>query len=69
MCPNNGHLICYALEIETLAVIMAEDIEAHCLGVGSEYHEAIADAAFIRFGGRQTLTASHGRVAIVTVRE
>lgn len=66
-CPNNGETIQYTLYITTLEKIMAEDIEdAVCFR--ESHHEDMADILHKRFGGRQLLTATHGKVRIQTIR-
>ena len=66
-CPNNGEVINYRLEIRSQTMIMVEDIESAC-NVGAEFHENLAAEFHKRFGGRQELTARHGRVEIQTIR-
>lgn len=66
-CPNNGDTIQYTLTISSLEKIMAEDIEdATCSR--ESYHEDMADILHKRFGGIQTITATHGKVTIKTIR-
>ncbi len=67
-CPNNGHRIPYALRITTRETIMAETIEAEVSAFLTGFHEKIADALFLKFGGSQRLSARHGSVLIVTTR-
>lgn len=66
-CIKNAELIDYSLEIKTNAVIIVEELEAWPIPEKA-FHEDLADALFERFGGRQTLTATHGKVEIVTTR-
>lgn len=66
-CPNNGKTINYRLEIRSTFLILAEDIEKAC-DVGPSFHESLADEFQRKFGGRQELTARHGRVEIQTIR-
>lgn len=67
-CPVNGAAIAYALEIETTETIMVEDLVAECGRFPDAFHEAIAEALYARFGGRQTLKAHHHGVDIRTIR-
>jgi ribosomal protein L20A (L18A) len=50
-------------------MIMVEDIKKHTEYTEAAYHEDIADLLYAELGGRQTLTATHHGVEIVTVRE
>lgn len=67
-CPSDKAKIAYSLQIKTGDVIMAERIERECSLDGPAFHEDIADKLYSSFGGRQTLSATHGKVAIVTTR-
>lgn len=67
-CPVNKLGIKYTLEIQTGAVLMAEDLRAHVDGIGQGLHEAIADQLCERFGGSQRLEAEHHGVHIKTIR-
>lgn len=68
-CPNDGTRIGYSLRIVTQGeVIMTEDIEAACRHTEPAYHEDIADRLHARFGGQQTLVATHGDVRVTTHR-
>ena len=66
-CIMNADLIRYELEIKTSRVIIAEDIMDFPIPEKA-LHEALADAFFERFGGRQTMIARHGEVDIETRR-
>lgn len=66
-CPANSRRVNYRLEIETLAVIMVEEIISACT-IETGYHEVIAEQLFRQFGGAQTLTAFHHGVEIETRR-
>lgn len=67
-CPSDKAQILYHLQIQTDDVIMAERIERECKFNEPVYHEDAADGLLKKFGGRQTLEATHGRVNIVTER-
>jgi hypothetical protein len=66
-CPINEDMIIYSLEIQKDDFIPAEAIEKAC-DVKMTLHENLANNLFREFGGRQTLTAVHGRVEIQTIR-
>lgn len=68
-CPVNGVRIKYQLHIETMEVIMAEQIVDEVTLHDKGFHEQIADDLFRSFGGRQILTAEHHGVSIETIRE
>lgn len=70
VCPNNGDVIIYALEIESDSMIQVEHIttQAKLCRLEASYHEKIADAFFERFGGRQTIKGHHHGVDIETRR-
>jgi hypothetical protein len=68
LCPSDGALIDYRLEISTRQTIMVEDLISACVQVGPVYHEALAEDLLARFGGRQTLEAVHQGVTVTTVR-
>ena len=67
-CPTDGATIIYHLTIKIETVIMAEDIAAACRFAEPVYHEALADALFEKFGGRQKVRAMHQGVHITTTR-
>lgn len=66
-CPENGASIAYALTIETTQKIMVEDIASECK-FDAAHHEDVADKLHARFGGRQTMVASHHGFRITTIR-
>lgn len=68
ICPNNGDLIVYQLEISTAAVIYVEHIKTHAALTKIAYHEELADNLYAQFGGRQIMTAHHHGVDIETRR-
>ena len=70
-CPNNDAVIDYSVEIETIRVVMVEEIVEACVkarDLPKPYHENIADYLFERFGGRQRMVAFHHGVEIETRR-
>lgn len=69
-CPNNGVRVKYHLRIETTNMIRVEDIvtEAERVEDGTLFHEEIAERLALALPGRQTLTAHHHGVDIITVR-
>lgn len=67
-CPSDGDAIIYSLEIRSPAVIMVEHIKTATALIKSGYHERIADDLAERFGGEQTIIATHQGVEIETVR-
>ncbi|MBD8790929.1 hypothetical protein IFR09_11120 [Pseudomonas syringae] len=67
-CPSDGDTIIYSLEIRSQAVIMVEHIKTATALIKSGYHESIADDLSERFGGYQTMIATHQGVEIETVR-
>jgi hypothetical protein len=66
-CPINSDPIIYNLEIQKDEFIAAEAIEK-AVTVEMTLHEFLANNLFREFGGRQVLTARHGRVEIKTIR-
>lgn len=68
VCPSDGDTIIYQLEIRSLVVIMVEHIKTATALIKSGYHERIADELSKRFGGNQTIIATHQGVEIETVR-
>lgn len=68
-CPNDDKSIEYHLEVQTAAMVMAEEIVTACLFNGAGYHEVVADHLAATLPGRQTITATHSGVEVVTVRE
>lgn len=66
-CPVNGELIFYALEIRSAEMILTEKIQ-EAVNVEKWFHEELADKLHLELGGRQVMTARHGRVSIETIR-
>ena len=69
ICPNDSNIIYYTIKIKSQKMIMIERIKKHCGKYKKQYHEAIADDLFKKFGGKQTVTATHKNVKIKTVRK
>lgn len=68
-CPNDEHgFIYYTAVIEIEKMIMVEDIIEYCDLYKKEFHENIADDLINKFGGKQTITATHKNVKIETIR-
>lgn len=68
-CPVDGSEITYDWTVHTEHVYMAEELRRIADGIGEGLHERIADALHDRFGGQQTLEATHaGGVHIKTLR-
>lgn len=70
VCPNNGEIIFYDIEIQSGSMIHVEHIsrQAALCRIEPTYHEKIADIFFERFGGLQVLIAHHHGVDIETRR-
>lgn len=68
VCPSDGETIVYRLELKSLSMIHVEHIRAATALIRSGYHERIADDLAERFGGDQTIIATHQGVEIETVR-
>ena len=68
ICPNDGELIAYKLEIKTAETIMVERIKAFTASLGPGHQEQFADALHGEFGGEQRMVAFHQGVEIETVR-
>lgn len=67
-CPANDCIIDYSLAIHTGTMIRVEEINAELAEIKSGYHEDIADRLCARFGGSQTIKATHHGVDIETIR-
>lgn len=68
LCPNNGKIIAYTLEIRTESRVMVEHIVTRCALHKAGYHESIADDLASAFPGEHTLKAHHHGVDIETIR-
>ncbi len=67
VCPSNGVVVEYHLTIQSVVMILVEQIIDACT-VTETYHEPLADGLYKRFGGHQVMTASHHGVQITTIR-
>lgn len=68
VCPSDGDMIIYSIEIRSLAVVIVEHIRMATALIKSGYHERIADELAERLGGDQTIKAVHQGLEIETVR-
>lgn len=69
ICPNDGELIIYQLEIESKKKIMVEHIVRSCKMIKNKHHEDVADILIVQFSGKHTIKAVHQGVTITTTRE
>jgi hypothetical protein len=68
VCPSDGELIIYQLEVRASAMIRVEHIKAATAVIKKGWHEQIADRLAEDIGGDQTIIATHQGVEIETVR-
>lgn len=68
VCPADGEMIVYRLEIKSQAMIHVEHIKAATALIKKGWHEQIADRLAESLGGDQTIIATHQGVEIETVR-
>ncbi|MDI3356655.1 hypothetical protein MO767_20225 [Pseudomonas sp. UYIF39] len=68
VCPSDGELIIYRLEVRSSVMIRVEHIKTATALIKKGWHEQIADCLAETFGGDQTITATHLGVEIETVR-
>ena len=68
VCPSDGELIIYRLEVRSPAMIRVEHIKAATAIIRKGWHEQIADRLAEDIGGDQTIIATHQGVEIETVR-
>ncbi|WP_460044192.1 hypothetical protein [Pseudomonas sp. S2_H01] len=68
VCPADGEMIVYRLEIKSSAMIHVEHIKAATALIKKGMHEQIADQLSECLGGDQTIIATHQGVEIETVR-
>ena len=68
VCPSDGELIIYRLEVRSPAMIHVEHIKAATAIIKKGWHEQIADQLAEALGGDQTIIATHQGVEIETVR-
>lgn len=67
VCPSDGELIIYRLEVRSPAMIHVEHIKAAAAIIKKGWHEQIADRLSEALGGDQTIIATHQGVEIETV--
>jgi MinD-like ATPase involved in chromosome partitioning or flagellar assembly len=68
VCPADGELIIYQLEVKSLSMIHAEHIKTATALIKNGWHEEIADRLAETLGGDQIIIATHQGVEIETVR-
>jgi hypothetical protein len=68
ICPSDGELIIYRLEVRSPLMIRVEHIKTATALIKKGWHEQIADRLAETFGGEQTIIATHQGVEIETVR-
>lgn len=68
VCPADGEVIIYRLEIKSPIMIHVEHIKTATALIKKGWHEQIADDLAKCLGGDQTITATHQGVEIETVR-
>lgn len=68
ICPSDGEMIIYKLEIQTVSMIHVEHIRSATALIRKGFHEKIADRLSEVLGGHQTIVATHQGVEIETVR-
>lgn len=67
-CPADKLTITYKAEILSSDMIRVEQINEWRRALGPQFHEELAEDMLGRFGGRQTIVATHQGVQIETVR-
>lgn len=67
ICPGDGEVIVYSLEIRSQSMILVEHIRTATALIKQGWHEQIADQLAERFGGDQLIKAVHQGVEIETV--
>ncbi|MFJ2541150.1 hypothetical protein [Pseudomonas sp. NPDC087614] len=68
VCPSDGELIIYRLEIRSLVMIHVEHIKTATALIKKGWHEQIADRLAEILSGDQTIIATHQGIEIETVR-
>lgn len=68
LCPADGALIVYRLEIRSPTMIHVEHIITATRLIKSGYQEQIADDLLECFGGEQTILGTHQGVEVETIR-
>ncbi|ONN70701.1 hypothetical protein [Pseudomonas oryzihabitans] len=66
-CPNDGEAIIYDLKIETDRTIYVEHINTATALIKAGFQEEIADELHQRFGGLQTIQATHQGVDLTSI--
>ena len=68
VCPADGEMIGYQLEIRSVSMIHVEHIKAETALMKTGWHEKIGDHLSDTIGGDQTIPATHQGVEIETLR-
>jgi len=68
VCPSDGELIIYRLEVRSPTMIHVENIKAATALIKKGWHEQIADRLAESLSGDQIIVATHQGVEIETVR-
>lgn len=68
VCPSDGEMIIYRLEVRSPTMIRVEHIKTATALIKKGWHEQIADRLAETFGGEQIIIATHQGVEIETVR-
>jgi hypothetical protein len=68
VCPSDGELIIYQLEVRSPLMIRVERIKEETAVIKKGWHEQIADRLAEALGGDQKIIAKHQGVEIETVR-
>lgn len=69
ICPNDGEVIIYSLEIHSLGIIYVEHINTATALIKKGIQEQIADSLHATFGGELILKAVHQGVEIESLRK
>lgn len=68
VCPSDGDVIAYRLEIKTASMIMVEHIRTATALIKQGFQEQIADQLHERFGGELRMVATHQGIEIESLR-
>lgn len=68
ICPGDGEVIVYNLEIRSQSMIRVEQIKTATAHIKQGFHEEIADQLHELFGGNQLIKAIHQGVELETER-
>ena len=68
VCPSDGELIIYRLEVRSPLMIRVEQIRVATALIKKGWHEQIADRLAESLGGDQFIIATHQGIEIETVR-